>query len=232
MKYIRIILVLFLSFGAFGCASGFPTYDYTAFHAENPRSILVVPILNEAVEVYAPDMFVTSVPFPVGERGYYVFPINLTDALLQDLGLPEAGLIHQLSPQKFYDHFGCDTVLFITIKDWSSKYIVIQNMRTIKARYLLVSARSGNVLWDHTEELRQGSGDGGGGGGLGQLVAMAVQAAVDKVITEAFDSQYRPVARTLNAISFTKRGLGMPAGPYHQMHGMDQEFYPDKEPTP
>lgn len=232
MKYLRIMFILVISIGAFGCATGFPTNDYTAFHAENPRSILVVPILNEAVEVYASDMLVTSVSFPIGERGYYVFPIKLTDALLQDLGLSEAGLVHQLPPQKFYDHFGCDAVLFITIKDWASKFVVIKNVRTIKARYLLVSAHSGNVLWDHTEELSQGSGDGGGGGGIGQLVAMVVQAAVDKVITETFDSQYRGVARTLNAISFTKRGLGIPAGPYHQNYGMDQESYPDKGPTP
>ena len=88
------------------------------------------------------------------------------------------------------------------------------------------------MLWDHTEEVRQGSGDGGGGGGVAQLVVMAVQVAVDKVITETFNSQYRGVARTLNAISFSKRGVGLPASPYHQMYGLDQEHYPDKEPTP
>jgi hypothetical protein len=223
MKYLRIILILLFSIGAFGCATEFPTNDYTAFHAENPRSILVVPILNEAVEVYASDMMVTSVPFPLGERGYYVFPIKLTDALLQDLGLPEAGLIHQLPPQKFYEHFGCDAVLFITIKDWSSKYILINNMRHIQARYLLVAARSGNVLWDQTKEISIGSGDGGGG-----LVGMAVAALVDKVVTEAFDSAYRDVARMLNSASFTQIGVGLPAGPYHQNYGTDQEFYPDK----
>ena len=227
MKYLRIILILLLSFGAFGCAANFPTYDYTAFHAENPRSILVVPIMNESVEVYAPNMMVTSVPYPLGERGYYVFPIKLTDALLQDLGLPEAGLVHQLPPQKFHEHFGCDAVLFITIKDWSSKYVLIQNMRHIQARYLLVAARSGNVHWDQTKEVSIGSGDGGGG-----LIGMAVAALVDKVVTEAFDSAYRDVARMLNTTSITQRGVGLPAGPYHQMYGTDQEFYPDKRPTP
>jgi len=227
MKYLRIILILLFSIGAFGCATGFPTNDYTAFHADNPRSILVVPILNEAVEVYAPNMMVTSVPFPLGERGYYVFPIKLTDALLQDLGLPEAGLIHQLPPQKFHEHFGCDAVLFITIEDWSSKYILINNNRHIKARYLLVAARSGNVLWDQTKEISIGSGDGGGG-----LIGMAVAALVDKVVTEAFDSAYRDVARMLNSASFTQRGVGLPAGPYHQNYGMDQESYPDKGPIP
>ena len=222
MKYLLMILILLFSIGTLGCATRFPTYDYTAFHAEKPRSILVVPVLNESVEVYASDMMVTSVSCPLGERGYYVFPIKLTGALFQDLGLPEAGLVHQLPPQKFYEHFGCDAVLFITIKDWSSKYILIQNTRHIEARYLLVAARTGNVLWDHTKELSIGSGDGGAG-----ILGMAVAALVDKVVTEASDSAYRDIARMLNSDCFTQIGVGLPAGPYHQNYGMDQKSYPD-----
>ncbi len=223
MKYSRSILVLLLSLWVSGCAHEFQSYDYSAFNAERPRSILIVPISNESVELYAADMMVTSVSQPLGERGYYVFPVMLTDALLRDLGLPEAGLIHQMPPQKFYEHFGCDAVLFITIKDWSSKYVVIQNMRYIKARYLLVNAHSGNVLWDHTQEQSLGSGDGGGG-----LLSMVISAAVDKVMTETFDSAYRGVAKLTNSNSFTQAGFGLPAGPYNHMHGTDQKFYPEK----
>lgn len=228
MKQLKVLLLFLFCFGVFfGCAPKFRGYDYTAFHAEKPRSILVVPILNESVELYASDMLVTSVSVPLGERGYYVFPVMLIEALLQDLGLPEAGLIHQMPPQKFYEHFGCDAVLFITIKEWSSKYIILQNTRHIKARYLLVNAHSGNVLWDHTQEQSLGSGDGGGG-----LLGMIVSAVIDKVVAETFDSAYRDIARITNYTSFIQTGFGLPAGPYHQKYGMDQELYPNKELTP
>jgi hypothetical protein len=224
MKRFHIVLVFIFSVGVTGCAPQFKSYDYSVFHAEKPRSILVVPILNESVEVYASNMLVTSVAYPLGERGYYVFPVMLTDALLKDLGLPEAGLIHQLPPRKFYEHFGCDAVLFITIKDWASKFVLIQNTRYIKARYLLVNTHSGNVLWDHTQEMSLGSGDGGGG-----LLGMVVAAVVDKVMTESFDTAYRDVARITNSTSFNQAGFGLPAGPYNQKYGMDQDLYPDKK---
>ncbi len=61
---------------------------------------------------------------------------------------------------------------------------------------------------------------------------MAVAALVDKVVTETFDSAYRDLARMLNSTSVTQIGVGLPTGPYHQNHGMDQESYPNKEPTP
>jgi hypothetical protein len=73
--------------------------------------------VNESPEVTAPGVFITTVTVPLAERGYYVFPVYLTEVLLRDLGLPEAGLVHQLPSQRFFEHFSADAVLFVTIKD-------------------------------------------------------------------------------------------------------------------
>ena len=217
----RQVVILALCLGALGCATTMKK-DYSSFYAHPPRSILVVPVLNDTVQVLAPNMLITTLPVPLGERGYYVFPVLLTDALLRDLGLPEAGLIHQLPPGKFFEHFGADAVLFITIKDWSSKYIVIQNAMVIRAQFVLVDTRTGTVLWDHTQEVQKASGGSG-------LIEMAVSAAIDKIVAESFESQYRPLAMSMSFLAITTKGLGLPAGPYHPNHGGDRSDFPASE---
>jgi hypothetical protein len=222
MRYSQFLFFAFLTpclLYISGCATAKPS-SYKDFYAHPPRSILIVPVMNETADISAPKMHITSISRPLGERGYYVFPVLLTEALFVDLGLPEAGLIHNLPPQEFYNRFGADAVLFITIKDWSSKYIVLQNTRSIQARYLLVDTRTGTPLWDRTETFKQGSGGN-------SLLEAAINAAIDKVVTEMFDSQYRPLSTNLNWMTVTKLNSGLPFGPYHPEYGEDKAQYPE-----
>ncbi|MEP6604522.1 MAG: GNA1162 family protein [Nitrosospira sp.] len=108
-----------------GCATQPLKNDLSAFYAHKPRSILVVLILNESPENKRFTGFRSTITRPLAERGYYVFPVFLTDLVLRDLGLAEAGHIHQLPTQRFYELFGADAVLLITIKVCSSKYLVL-----------------------------------------------------------------------------------------------------------
>ncbi len=85
-------------------------------------------------------------------------------------------------------------------------------------------ARRGAVLWAHAQYIQQSSGDGGGG-----MLGALVNAAVDKVMAEAMDSQYRPLARQVNFMAFTSSRVGLPAGPYHPKHGKDRSLYPAKQ---
>lgn len=227
MMALRLVLLLMLSLVLSSCATQKPLNDYSDFYTHPPRSILVVPVMNESVQIVAPKMLVTTTAYPLGERGYYVFPTMLTEALLLDLGLPDAGLIHQLPPMEFYNRFGADAVLFITIEQWSSKYIVLNNTIDLQARYVLVDTRTGDRLWERTQRLRHSSGGSG-------LIEMAINAAIDKIAAESFDAKYRPLAKQLNHRVFTTPNFGLPAGPYHPGHGKDSTNYPvaQAKPTP
>src|SRR3989304_4863739 len=169
-----------------GCAS-VGKRDLSTFYAHEPRSIIVVPVVNESTEVTAPAVFVTTITVPLAERGFYVFPIYLTELLLRDLGLPEAGLVHQLPLERFREHFGADAVLFVTIKDWSNKYVVLQSSTVVTASFVLKDTRTGTVLWESTQSAARNSGDGGGG-----LIGMLVAAAVTYAVNQMIDIDYRP----------------------------------------
>jgi hypothetical protein len=82
----------------------------------------------------------------LAERGYYVFPVYLNDLVLRNFGFAEAGHIHLLSTQRLYELFGADSALFTTIKDWSSKYIVLASTVTVEMDYELKDTRTDTLL--------------------------------------------------------------------------------------
>jgi hypothetical protein len=141
-----------------------------------------------------------------------VFPVYLTELLLRDLGLPEAGLVHQLPSQRFFDLFGADAVLFITIKDWSTKYLVLVSSVVVEMEYLLKDTRTGMVLWQSKQQVARNSGGS-------NPIAMAVSAALNALFTD-----YLPLARQAN-IQVFRPPDGLPAGRYHPDHGKDRDRF-------
>jgi hypothetical protein len=201
-----------------GCAA---RKHYSAYYAHEPRSILVVPPLNETTAIEAQNVYMTTVSRPLAERGFYVFPVFLTEALLRDLGLPEAGLVHQMPLDRFREHFGADAVLFVTIHDWSNKYIIVQASTVVEVAFVLKDTRTGTVLWESTQKVARTSGDGGG-----NPIGMLIAAAVTYAINEMTETDYRPLAQQANVQALTMRGTGLPAGPYHPDFGKDKDRYP------
>ena len=195
-----------------GCAVQPEKIDLAAFHTHKPRSIVIVPVLNETTEISAPSVFVSTITKPLAERGYYVFPVYLTDLVLRDFGLAEAGHIHQLDTQRLFELFGADAALFITIKDWSSKYIVLASTVVVEMDYELKDTRTGTVLWRSKQQVAQSSGGG-------DLISMAVSAAITAMLAD-----YLPLARQANNQAFIPP-RGLPAGPYNADYGRDQDKF-------
>ena len=119
-SYFCIFILIFMA----GCATTQPK-DYTKFNAAKPSSILIVPVVNRSVEVTASDYFLSTITIPIAENGYYVFPVNLVKRMLEDDGLSDASLVHSASVGKLTNLFGADAVLYVTINQWDSQYLVL-----------------------------------------------------------------------------------------------------------
>src|SRR5215813_13108465 len=106
-----------------GCAT--KPYDYTNYRAYPPRSILVLPPLNESTDVAGTYSYLSTVTYPVAEMGYYVFPVAVVDHFFKENGMPTAGEMHQAPLNKIREIIGADAVLYITLKQYGTKYEVI-----------------------------------------------------------------------------------------------------------
>jgi hypothetical protein len=199
---------------AAGCASAPARKDYSRFRAAHPCAILVVPVVNHTVDVTAADYFLSTVPVPLAERGYYVFPVNLVKRVLEDDGLADAALVHAADPVRLASLFGADAVLYVTVERWDAQYVVLSTKVTVALTYVLKDGRTGDLLWEDHEAATYSSDPG-----RGDLLVAVISAAVTKASPD-----YLPLARQANARALAYPGPGFPAGPYRPEHDKDVSF--------
>ncbi len=194
-----------------GCAAQQkPKQDYTKFLAAQPKSILVIPVVNESTNVDAPDYFLSTLPVPLAERGYYVFPVNLVKRVLEDEGLADASLVHNADPAKLAAMFGADAVMYATIKNWTAKYMLISTSVQVQFEYVLKDGKTGDTLWTAQQSMVYQPQSNNG------LLGALIEAAITKA-----SPNYMPLARQANALAMAYPGAGFPAGPYREEYGKD-----------
>ena len=126
-----------------GCISPPKPYDYTNFRAHSPRSILVLPPLNESTDVRGTYGYLSTVTVPLAEMGYYVYPVAVVDQFLKENGQPTAGEMHQIPPAKIRDIIGADAVLYVTLKQYGTKYQVLNSATIVTVTASLVDTATG-----------------------------------------------------------------------------------------
>src|SRR5208283_6036490 len=139
---------------ALACKQPAPKNDYTALRRADPKSILVVPVVNRSVDVTAPDYFLATISRPLAERGYYVYPVFLVKRLLEDDGLSDADLVQKADPRRLGEIFGTDSILYISIERWDAKYAVFSTTVEVEFLYTLKSGRTGELLWTSKEYVK------------------------------------------------------------------------------
>lgn len=186
MKMMKILLSLAATIALSACQTSKPqAYDYTAFKESNPQSILVLPPLNESPDIKATWGMLTATTFPLSEAGYYVFPVAVAAETFKQNGLINAADIHDVKLDKLREIFGNDAVLYVTVKDYGTRYQVIQSVTSVTAEAKLVDARSGKELWSGSAT----ASDAGNKSNNGILAAL-LGALIDQVVGTLGDKGY------------------------------------------
>ena len=213
---------LFAAFGLVmlivGCAGPTKKFDYSAFKTSKPRSIVVLPPLNESPEVGATYGMLAQVTAPLAEAGYYVLPVTLVDETFRQNGLTVAGEIHGVPVAKLRDIFNADAALYITITQYGTKYMVLDSATTVAANAKLVDLRNGQTLWTGAARASSSEGDSNNGG---SLIGMLVAAAVKQIFNSATDQSYKIAGTTSARLLSAGQQNGSLYGPRSPMYGTD-----------
>lgn len=199
-----------------GCATKQAPYDYTAFKAARPRSIVVLPPLNNSPEVNAGNSVYAQVTYPLAEGGYYVLPVAVVGETFRQNGLTSAADIHGVDATKLNEIFGADAALYMTISKYGSTYTVINSVAMVSVDARLVDLKTGALLWQGSASANSNEGGNSGGGGL---VGALVAAAVKQIINTTTDASHQ-VAGVTNARLLS---AGMANG---LLYGPRSERYP------
>ena len=221
MRPIAAAVALGLMAATGGCAVTQPSSDFRQFRQEDPRSILIVPVMNQSVNVNAAENFLSTLAQPFADRGYYVFPSYMTRRTMEDDGIGDPGLVHAAAPSKLGAIFGCDAALYVVIERWESKTVIISTVTTVDLNYSLKSCKTDAELWSRRQTISYSpQQQNSSGNPLADLIAQAAVSLIEKAAPS-----YMPLARQANLQAATTPGLGLPAGPYSPNHGKDLEVF-------
>ncbi|NVZ67483.1 DUF799 family lipoprotein, partial [Pseudomonas gingeri] len=110
-----------------GCAQPIKSLDYSAYKQARPRTILVLPPVNESPDIKGSYSLLSQVTFPLAEAGYYVMPVALVDETFKQNGLSSPAEIQNTSPVKLREIFGADAAMYITVTQYGTKYMVLSS---------------------------------------------------------------------------------------------------------
>jgi hypothetical protein len=199
--------LLALAFALGGCVVQTP-YDYGNFRAHPPRSIVVFPPLNQSTDVNGTYGYLSTVTQPLAEKGYYVYPVMVIDQFMKENGQPDAVDMQQVPLNKIREILGADAVLYLTLKDYGTKYQIINSVTAVTATATLVDVQTGLTLWNGAVDLRVNAS-----GGSGNLIADLVATAIDQIINSSTDHAHK-VSRIANVQMLMDKNRGLLDGPY------------------
>ncbi|WP_053979898.1 DUF799 domain-containing protein [Marinagarivorans algicola] len=150
-----------------------------------PRSILVLPPVNDSVEVDAPSIFLSTVSKPLAERGYYVFPVDVVARLMRDNGMHTAVQMHQVPLDLLKQHTGAEAVLYVNIRQWGQKYQVVSSQAVVKADMKLVLSSTGATIWRGTARASHDSASN-----HNNLAEALIGAVVTQISGTLYDQTY------------------------------------------
>mgnify|MGYP000349562815 CR=1 FL=1 len=193
-----------------GCVTQPAKKDMSAFTAAAPRSILVVPVVNKSLDVDAPNYVLSTLPVPIAEKGYYVFPVNTTKVVLEQEGFYEGERIHEQPASTLAKLFGSDAVLYVTINRWDAQFALITTTVTVDFTYRLVS-KNDVEIWQERKQMTYQPNNNNNN--AVSPMAAVLSAVISAAMTRAAPN-YMPLTRQANQQVFVLGANPLPDGPY------------------
>ena len=214
-KFITYLVVAVSMLILTGCGPAIATKgaEFPKMYEQQPRSILILPPMNESTDAEAKDYYMTTTEMPFALMGYYVFPSEMVSDIMKQEGVYDTETLYNMPLDKFYDYFGADTVLFTRIKKWDLSYAVLAANLTIQIEAKIMSTRTSEELWTYVGTVVVDLGGGNGGGGIGGLIASAIATAINSATADYVEHAHTANRRIISTL---------PVGPYHELYMKDQ----------
>lgn len=148
----QLLFIFIIIFGE-GCG-GINYILVEDYKAKAPRSIAVLPVQNESVNLQAPEILRPIVHQKIRQKGYETPALSFVDSKLAERDIREAGQIHSLPPQQLGKLLGVDALLYTTVTEFSTTYLVAYAAIIVGARFELRSAGTGELLWQADHQVK------------------------------------------------------------------------------
>ncbi len=184
---------------------------YAQFYQENPVVMLIMPPINDSLNVDAKDYFYSTLAVPVAEAGFYVLPPYLTLEVLQRESAYDSELFIDKDLSKFKEVFGADVAVFTKIHTWEKS--MLDYSVSVKIEYIFKSTETNEVLYRKTATMvRDTSQSIETDDDILSAVLSIVVSSVSTVLVDYVD-----LAQNCNEYALSN----LPRGKYHKRYGQD-----------
>ena len=203
----KTTLSLLLLSSLISCSS--ITYKQSFDDQAHPiKSLVVLPIINKTTAADASNLYLSTLAEPLSNKGYYVYPMEITNEVFQKEGIVSGEQLSQVNPQKYRELFGADAALSVTIHEWDTSYLVVSSKIRVALEFTIISCRTGKVLWSQKKQkIILPNNHQPHRKSLGGLVGNLLSTALATAMTD-----YLSITRELNREIL----LVLPLGPYHR----------------
>jgi len=192
---------------------------YRPYLKQMPVSILILPPVNQSLDITAAYKYLSIISRPIAEKGYYVFPVAVIDALMKENGVSTPEDMHRISLSKIREIINPDAVLYVNIKEWGTKFKVIDSQTVIHISAQLIDTDTGNKIWGNESRVVRSSVNNNNSN---DIVNIIVAAMVSQVISNFMD-QTIDVANEVNRNLYYNAYHGLLWGKYHPLYEKNQK---------
>jgi hypothetical protein len=209
-RFVTLALVG-LALLAAGCAGTIPQRkDLSAFEQARPASILVLPPVNESVDVLATAGVFSQLTLPLAESGYYVPAVSVVDQTLRANGVQTAAEAHAIDPARLREVFGTDAALYTVVRQYGSTYKVVASDAVVVLHAQIRDLRTGELLWQGQARASSAEQRGAQQGGL---AAILVRALVEQILDSMSDRSHAIAGIASDRLLRAGMPEGVPPGP-------------------
>lgn len=147
--YLWAVLALVVAGGLYSCAPfqvGVPTLN-PEFQQLRPRTLAVLPFDNMSTDLDATPLVRPIIAERLSALGYQIKPLDEVDQILQDNGVLISHDVYAFTPEELGGMLGVDAVVFGTVTDFTTKYVVLYASVSVGLKLDLTDCRTGSVLW-------------------------------------------------------------------------------------
>lgn len=198
----RIIAIISLILFVSGCGPEFFLVD--KYDDVKPLSILVLPPDNQTPQEGVEEVLYPLIIRGLGEKGYYVYSPEYVIEVFNRNKFDNAGRIHGIPPKKLAAVFGSDAILYVSVEEWASKYMVLGNMICTQFFVRLVDSKTGDELFNMRFKHQYDTASG-----QSSLIGKLVASIVTKIGEKAY---YEPASR----MNFMNIMCRLPEGPKNE----------------
>lgn len=213
---LRSVGLLAMTAGLSACVAPPQPYDYSAWKASKPASLLVLPPVNDTPDVKATYSVLSQVTLPLSEAGYYVLPVSLVDETFKENGLSMPADMQAVDPKRLHQIFGADAGVYITVKRYGTVYQVIASETRVDVTARIVDLRNGALLWEGTATASSAEQQQSSQGGL---VGLLVQALVTQILNSATDRSHPMAGLATQRLLAVRAPNGVLPGPRSPLYG-------------